>query len=287
MGYSLEKARVRKGTDLALASSSSAQPVTDGRLVRPRHTYVPWVVAIAIVGVWWLVSDLHLFTTLALPSPGRVAHDVAYFASNGFNGRSFAANIGASILRIAVGFIGAVIVGIPIGFAMASSEVVFNAIDPVLQFLRPIPPLAYIPVMVLWFGSGQLSKFVLIFFCTIPIMIISTMSGVKNVQETRLRVAQVFGANKWQLFRYVVLPSALPEIFTGMRVGIGVAWTCLVAAEMIAAQSGLGALILIAGHELRTGMVFVGIVFIGIIGYLMELTIRTTEQQLVPWKGKA
>ncbi len=251
------------------------------------HGYVPWMVVGVIVILWWAVSALHVFPSLALPSPGRVARDGYVIATTGYNGYSLLANIGASVTRIAVGFLAAIIVGVPIGFLMASSKIIFNAIDPLLQFLRPIPPLAYIPVMVIWFGVGQLSKFVLIFVCTIPIIIINAMSGAKNVQETRIRVAQVFGADSRQLFRYVILPSALPEIFTGMRVAIGVAWTCLVAAEMIAAQTGLGAMILTAGNELRMGVVFVGIILIGLIGYLMELSIRTVETRMVPWKGKA
>ncbi len=251
------------------------------------HRYVPWMVIGVIVVLWWVVSALHIFPRLALPSPGRVTRDAYVIATTGYNGYSLLDNIGASVTRIAVGFVAAIIVGVPIGFGMASSKIVFNAVDPLLQFLRPIPPLAYIPVMVIWFGVGQLSKFVLIFVCTIPIIIINAMSGAKNVQETRIRVAQVFGADRRQLFRYVILPSALPEIFTGMRVAIGVAWTCLVAAEMIAAQTGLGAIILTAGNELRMGVVFVGIILIGVIGYLMELFIRTVEQRMIPWKGKA
>lgn len=285
MGYSMKSgpADDDRGALAGEAEMSAAHAAKNRRY----HAYVPWLVGAIIVFLWWAVSALHVFTPLALPSPQHVAHDIYAIATTGFNGHSLLDNIGASVVRIAVGFIAAVLIGVPIGFWMASNSIVFNAIDPVLQFLRPIPPLAYIPVMVIWFGTGPLSKFVLIFFCTIPIMIISAMSGVRNVQETRIRVAEVFGANKGQLFRYVILPSALPEIFTGMRVGIGVAWTCLVAAEMIAAQSGLGAMILIAGNQLRTGVVFVGIIFIGIIGYLMELLIRTVESRMVPWKGKA
>lgn len=275
----------------ALAGDSSAsQPTTNQpRGVRRSsyHRYVSWLVVMVVIALWALVGALHIFTSLALPSPFRVASDVYSIATKGYNGYSLLDNIGASVLRIAVGFIAAIIIGIPIGFLMASSKIVFNAIDPLLQFFRPIPPLAYIPVMIIWFGAGQMSKFVLIFVCTIPIIIINSLSGARNVQETRIRVAQVFGADRRQLFRYVILPSALPEIFTGMRVGIGVAWTCLVAAEMIAAQTGLGAMILTAGNELRTGVVFVGIIMIGLIGYLMELIIRTVERRLVPWKGKA
>lgn len=254
---------------------------------KPYRGYVPWLVAAVMIGLWWGVTALHLFPPTSLPSPGSVVHDFIVVATVGYSGEPLLTSTLYSLGRIATGFIAAVAVGVPIGFWMASTEWVFLAIDPLLQFLRPIPPLAYIPVMIVWFGIGETSKVVLIFFCTIPIIIISAMSGVKSVQETRVRVAQCLGANKRQLFRYVIFPSALPEIFTGMRVGIGIAWTCLVAAEMIAASKGLGWMIESAGNELQIGVVFVGIVMIGLLGYGMELIIRSVEHRVTPWKGKA
>lgn len=254
---------------------------------KPYRGYVPWLVAAVMIGLWWAVTAVHLFPPTSLPSPGAVVHDFIVVATVGYSGEPLLTSTLYSLGRITTGFIAAVAVGVPIGFWMASTEWVFLAIDPLLQFLRPIPPLAYIPVMIVWFGIGETSKVVLIFFCTIPIIIISAMSGVKSVQETRVRVAQCLGANKRQLFRYVIFPSALPEIFTGMRVGIGIAWTCLVAAEMIAASKGLGWMIESAGNELQIGVVFVGIVMIGLLGYGMELIIRSVEHRVTPWKGKA
>ncbi|WP_028963492.1 ABC transporter permease [Sulfobacillus thermosulfidooxidans] len=254
---------------------------------KPYKGYVPWLVAVMVILVWWLISALHWVSSTALPSPGSVFHDFISVATIGYSGVPLLTSTLYSMGRITAGFLAAVVVGIPIGFWMASSDWVFLAIDPLLQFLRPIPPLAYIPVMIVWFGIGETSKVILIFFCTIPIIIISAMSGVKSAQETRIRAAQCLGANKRQLFRYVILPSALPEIFTGMRVGIGIAWTCLVAAEMIAASKGLGWMIESAGNELQIGVVFVGIVIIGLLGYGMELVIRSIEHRVTPWKGKA
>ncbi|POB10474.1 MAG: ABC transporter permease [Sulfobacillus thermosulfidooxidans] len=254
---------------------------------KPYRGYVPWLVAVIMIALWWGVTALNLFPPTALPSPGAVVHDFITVATVGYSGEPLLTSTLYSLGRITTGFIAAVVVGVPIGFWMASTDWVFLAIDPLLQFLRPIPPLAYIPVMIVWFGIGETSKVVLIFFCTIPIIIISAMSGVKSVQETRIRVAQCLGANKRQIFRYVIFPSALPEIFTGMRVGIGIAWTCLVAAEMIAASKGLGWMIESAGNELQIGVVFVGIVMIGLLGYGMELIIRSIEHRVTPWKGKA
>lgn len=254
---------------------------------KPYKGYVPWVVAVITTTLWWSISALHWVSSTSLPSPAVVFHDFSRVATVGFSGVPLLTSTLYSLGRISAGFVAAVVIGIPIGFWMASTDWVFLAIDPLLQFLRPIPPLAYIPVMIAWFGIGETSKVVLIFFCTIPIIIISAMSGVKSAQQTRIRVAQCLGATKRQLFRYVIFPSALPEIFTGMRVGIGIAWTCLVAAEMIAASKGLGWMIESAGNELQIGVVFVGIVIIGFLGYGMELIIRAIEHRITPWKGKA
>lgn len=283
MGYSLQKS-AKPADEMPSIAAEQGLWQRSGANYR---AFVPWVVASVIIIIWAVVAALGIFPASYVPSPLRVAQDVGILTTQGFAGVSLLTDILASMGRISAGFAAAIVVGIPIGFWMATSEVVFAAIDPILQFLRPIPPLAYIPIMVIWFGIGEASKIILIFFCTIPIIIISAMSGVRGTQETRLRVAQCFGASRWQVFRYVILPSALPEIFTGMRVGVGVAWTCLVAAEMIASQSGLGAMIHTAGNEIRTGVVFVGIVFIGLIGYAMELVIRLIERRVIPWKGKA
>ncbi|MBV9228167.1 MAG: ABC transporter permease subunit, partial [Chloroflexi bacterium] len=144
---------------------------------------------------------------------------------------------------------------------------------------------AYIPLLVVWLGIEELTKVVLILIGTLPVILINTVSGVRGTPIQRIRVAQSLGATRFQLLRYTILPSALPEIFTGMRVGIGLAWSCLVAAELIAADVGLGWLVQNAGQQLQVGMIFVGIIAIGLLGYGMELIIRAFERLAVPWKG--
>jgi ABC-type nitrate/sulfonate/bicarbonate transport system permease component len=245
------------------------------------------LVIVAGIILWQILSMLHLFASYVLPSPISVVQDADKLLTVGFANKTLLQDVWASSLRIAMGFIAAVIIGVPIGLLMARSEAVFQMIDPILQFVRPVPPLAYIPLLVVWFGIGELPKVILILVGTIPVIIISTISGVRGTPGERLRVAQCLGANPTQLFRYVILPSALPEIFTGMRVAIGVAWTCLVAAELIAADVGLGWLVQDAGQSLQVGIIFVGIIAIGVLGYGMELVIRVFERMAVPWKGHA
>ncbi len=244
-------------------------------------------VAVALILIWEGLTASHLLKPVILPSPQHVLRDFARSVTVGYGGESLLRHTAISSFRIVTGFIAAVIVGVAVGLWMAVNRVVHAAIDPMLQFLRPIPPLAFIPLLIMWFGIGELPKILLIFFCTLPIMILNTVAGVTGVQQTRVRVAQCLGASSGQTFRYVILPSSLPEIFTGMRVGLGIAWTCLVAAEMVSASQGLGWMVLRAGNNLQSGYVFVAIIAIGIVGYLMDLCLRLIERAAIPWRGKA
>ncbi len=244
-------------------------------------------VLVVAVALWQVVAMAGIFPSFALPSPLAVWQAFVTIARDGYGGQSLASDIYISCFRIIIGFVGAIAIGVPVGLLMSRSKVVFDIIDPLLQFVRPVPPLAYIPLLVVWFGIGELPKAILILVGTIPVIIIGTMSGVKSTPPLRISVARTLGASNAQIFRKVVLPSALPEIFTAMRVGIGVAWTCLVAAELIAASSGLGWLVQFAGQALQVSIVIVGIVIIGLIGYAMELVIRKIENLAVPWRGNS
>jgi NitT/TauT family transport system permease protein/taurine transport system permease protein len=245
------------------------------------------LVMIPTVILWQIVSMLHLVSSIALPSPLKVIQEFDRLNTLGYGGHFLIGDIITSLIQISIGFVVAVVVGAVIGISMARINIVFRIIDPFLQFIRPVPPLAYIPLLVVWFGIGELPKVLLIFIGTIPVIIIGTMSGVKTTPKIRISVAKTLGATETQIFRYVILPSALPAIITAMRVGIGVAWTCLVAAEMIAANEGLGWLVQFAGQDLQVSIVIVGIIVIGSLGYSMELCIRLLETYLVPWRGHA
>ncbi len=266
------------------APPPSARP---GRRVRLKLA-PQWITVLVLLGalvVWQLVAVAGVFPPFALPSPVAVWKAFVGILRQGYGGQSLSADIGISCFRILIGFVGAIVIGVPVGLLMSRNKVVFDIIDPLLQFVRPVPPLAYIPLLVVWFGIGELPKAILILVGTIPVIIIGTISGVKSTPPLRVSVARTLGASHAQIFRKVILPSALPEIFTAMRVGIGVAWTCLVAAELIAASSGLGWLVQFAGQALQVSIVIVGIVIIGLIGYAMELVIRKIETLVVPWRG--
>jgi ABC-type nitrate/sulfonate/bicarbonate transport system permease component len=247
---------------------------------------IPVLVILAGVVVWQLVTAFGLVAPLFLPSPITVLQNLQTLVTVGLAQQTLFSDVWISVARVGVGFLAAVVIGVPVGILMGWNDIIFKIIDPFIQFIRPVPPLAYIPLLVVWMGIGEVPKVVLILIGTLPVIIISTISGVRSTPIQRIRVAQCLGANPLQLFFYTVLPSALPEIFTGMRVGIGIAWSCLVAAELIAADAGLGWLVEYAGQNLQVGVIFVGIIAIGLSGYLMELIIRGVESVAVPWKGR-
>jgi taurine transport system permease protein len=160
-------------------------------------------------------------------------------------------------------------------------------LDPPIEFYRPLPPLAYLPLIVIWFGIDETAKVVLIFLACFAPLAMSARAGVKSVMIEQINAAYSMGASRWQVIWHVIVPGAMPEIFTGMRIAIGFGWTTLVAAEMVAATEGLGQMVLNASNFLRTDVVIMGIVVIGVVAYLFDLLMRYIERLVVPWKGKA
>ena len=270
---------------------TNADPDVTRSLWRPfsvrfgqRHL-VAIITILVLLGAWQVVVSVGAFPPYVLPGPLLVAEQFPTLIMHGFARQPLATDIAVSVFRVGVGFAGAVAIGVPLGLLMGRNELIFNAIDPLLQFGRPIPPLAYIPLLIVWFGIGELPKILLILVGTVPVIIINTIYGVRSTPPQRIRVAQCFGARPFQIFWYVVFPSALPAIFTAMKVGIGFAWTYLVAAELVAADSGLGWLVWQAGQQIQVTIIMEGIVIIGILGYGMELCIRALERAVIRGGG--
>ena len=173
------------------------------------------------------------------------------------------------------------------GWAKVECGIHGGILDPLIEFYRPLPPLAYLPLMIIWFGIGEVSKVLLIVLACFAPVALATRSGVLSASADQINAARALGASRAQVLRYVVLPAALPEILIGLRIGMGVGWTTLVAAEMVAAQAGLGQLVLNASNFLRTDVVVMGILLIGLFATVFEVGLRRLERVLVPWKGKA
>jgi ABC-type nitrate/sulfonate/bicarbonate transport system permease component len=254
-------------------------------LARLRVTYF---VVFAATGVsWQILASSHVFPPFALPSPAEVYRAFIALITTGYLGATLQQDLLVSFIRVSTAFVAGVLIGVIIGLAMSQNRIIFAVIDPFLQFLRPIPPLAYVPLFVVWFGIGELPKVLLILVSVVPVIILNTTSGIRSIPSYRVEVARNLGASRSQIVRRVVIPSALPEIMSGMKVAIGVAWSTLVAAELIAASEGLGWLIQQAGTQLQTSIVVTGIIVIGLVGYLMDISIRLLERAVIPWRDFA
>lgn len=246
------------------------------------------IAAIAVVLLaWLLVSELGLVNSLFLPSPLEVVLTARDLIVEGYRGVSLFGHVFVSLGRALFAFFMATLTGIPLGLIMGMSPMTNAVLDPFVQFLRPLPKLALIPLVIVWFGIGEFSKFLLIYLSTLLTIVVASAAAVMSIPQGRVRAALSLGVNKNQLFRHVILPSALPELFTGVRVGIGIGWTTLIAAEMIASNSGLGWMVINASAYLRTDVVMLGILILGITGYLLDLALVATQRYWVHWMGKA
>lgn len=221
-----------------------------------------------------------------LPPPEAVWAQAATIARDGFRGASLWEHLGYSLFRVVVGFLLGALVGIPLGYAMGLSDWFRGWFDPIVEFMRPVPPLALIPLVIIWAGIGETGKIILLFLAALWIMAIAARSGVSGVRISKVHAAYSLGASKWQVMRHVIIPNSLPEIFTGARVAMGVCWGTVVAAELVAAQTGVGMMIMVASKFQNTDIVLMGVIVIGIVGFTIDLGIRWLERLMVPWKGK-
>jgi NitT/TauT family transport system permease protein len=233
-----------------------------------------------LIAVWWFVVVQS--KSVIFPTPWQVVTGALELARDG----TLWAHIGASLLRVGTGFLIAVAVAVPLGLWMGWVRGAFTTLNPIFQMLRPISPIAWIPISILWFGVGNLSPIFLIFISSVFPMIVQTTVGVHTIERRYLRAAANFGVSRRTLFRRVVIPATLPQIIVGMRIGLGVAWLVVVAAEMIALRSGLGYLIIDsrnAGN--RYDLVIAGMVIIGLIGLLLDGLMRMLEGlESVRWR---
>jgi taurine transport system permease protein len=264
-----------------------------------RRVLVRITALVVFLAVWWLVTSLQLIKPLYLPSPAAVWH--AFVLSNtdhpiapgvprmvkGEQNYYLWEHLIASLQRIGVGVGWAIVFGPILGFVMASFRPISTIIEPYLNFLRALPPLGYIGILIVWFGIGDTSKMWLLFLAAFPPITIATINGVRGVREERINGALSLGASRFQTITHVVLPSTLPEVISGIRIAVGFAWTTVVAAELNNGIPGIGGLAYLSGTELKTPLTIACIIVIGIAAILLDLAIKGVEKVLVPWRGKA
>jgi len=232
----------------------------------------PFFLLVALIGAWWFAvveSESPIF-----PTPWQVVTGASELVQDG----TLWEHISASLARVGTGFALAVGLAVPLGLWMGRVSAAYTTLNPVFQMLRPISPIAWIPLAILWFGVGNASPIFLIFIAAVFPMIVQTAAGVHTIEQRYLRAAENFGVTRFKLFRQVVIPAVLPEIIVGMRISLGVAWLVVVAAEMIALRSGLGYLIMDsrnAGN--RYDLVVAGMIIIGVIGLMLDGLMRLLE----------
>jgi len=233
-----------------------------------------------LIALWW--TAVAASGTIIIPSPWKVALGIAELAQQG----TLLDHVAASLFRVGTGYLLAAALAIPLGILMGWFNGLFIALNPLTQILRPISPIAWIPLAIIWFGVGNLAPIFLIFLSSFFPMALETTAGVHTIERQYIRAAENFGVSGLALFRQVVIPAALPQIIVGMRISLGVAWLVVVAAEMIALRSGLGYLIIDsrnAGN--RYDLVVAGMLIIGVIGLLLDIAVRRLERlKEVRWK---
>jgi sulfonate transport system permease protein len=238
---------------------------------------------LALIAAWELLSWLGYIKPIILPPPSRVA--LAFWDL--VNSGAMARHIGISLIRVLEGFGIAVLAGVGLGTAIGLSRTLDRVTDLIIQVVKPIPPIAWIPLAILWFGIGEMSKVYIIFLGAFFPVIINTIDGIRQTDQKLVEVARVLAVPCGRFVRQVVIPGAMPSIMTGVRVGLMVAWMCVVAAELIAASSGVGYLIMDARQLSQSDVVVVGMITIGVIGKLMDSLIRRIEQRLIRWRVDA
>ena len=251
---------------------------------------LPLIVSIgsvlSLLVLWFVVTTLKIIPELFLPSPAAVWQKFIEVSQQGFMKATLWQHLAESIGRVFSALIAAIVIGVPLGLWMGLNKWVRAVFDPLVELLRPIPPLAYLPLLVIWFGIGETTKVLLIFFSILAPIIISSAHGVVSHQKNRERAALSLGATRLQVLQYVILPTALPHILTGVRIGLGVGWSTLVAAELVAADRGIGFMVQSAAQFLITDTVILGIIVIAIVAVSFELFLRWLQKQLAFWYGQ-
>lgn len=241
---------------------------------------------IVVFAVWFLITGIGAFSETIIPSPFSVWESFVDVLFNGYKGHSLLAHLGTSMRRLMIAYLLVIVTAVPLGLLSGYNSKVRAILEPIVEFYRPLPPLAYYTILVLWMGIDESSKLALLYLAGFAPVYISCVAGVIRIREDYINGALTLGANKCQIFFFVVFPAALTDVFTGLRTALGVEYTTLVAAEMVAATAGMGWLVLDASNYLRSDVVFMGVIIMGITGIVLDKIMRSIEKKVIHWKGK-
>jgi taurine transport system permease protein len=254
------------------------------------HLSIETIISIStfvILGLsWYLVTKFELVPEVFIPSPAKVLNAFTDTLFNGYKGYPLMKHLGDSMYRLLTAFAIALITAIPLGLLSGYNSKARAVFDPIVEFYQSLPPLAYYTILIIWLGIGNTSKITLLCLAAFAPLFIASMSAVKSVKEDYVNGAYTLGANKGQVFRHVIFPACLPYIFTGIRTAMATSYGTLVAAEMVAATTGIGWMVFDASRFMRSDIIFMGIIVMGVTSIILDRTIRFIEYKVVPWKGK-
>lgn len=243
-----------------------------------------------ILAIWWLIARFTGIDPVLLPGPDDVARQLVdtnlCTSTCGVQDYFLWQHLLATLQRIAVGLTAGIVVGVLLGWWLGSNATVRSVVEPYLSFLRALPPLGYIGLLIVWFGIGDQSKVILLFLAAFPTVAVATLLGVTGVRQDWIRAATSLGASRIQVFRTVLLPAALPEIISGSRVAAGLCWSAIVAAEMNDGIPGIGGLAYISGTQLDTSLTIACIIVIGVVALIVDKLLLAVEARYSPWRTK-
>jgi NitT/TauT family transport system permease protein len=273
-----------------MAQTANATPIRRGIAADVRlseNTKIGIASVIGLIVLWALLTSVtHLIPSGILPSPGEMWQTFVTGMTAGYGGVPLYVHAAYSTARVLVGIFLGVITGVPVGLVMGSNPKINAALAPVVSFIRPMPAIAFIPLVILYFGIGEFSKIVVIWVPAFLYMELNTMAGVKSVSTDVILAAKNLGVSRWTLFTKVVIPSAMPFILNGFKTATAVAWAVVIAAELVGAQRGLGYVIMDASTFFRVPYIYIGIMLLGLLGLIMELLIVRMERATLHWVGK-
>lgn len=248
------------------------------------HHLAAVATVLAILMAWKIVTARHWVTDVLVPAPEQVWRAFLSVVREGYKEHSLARHLADSLTRLVTAFGLAFVAGVPLGLLSGTNRYVRAVLDPLVEFYRPLPPLAYYTLLVLWMGIENGSKIALLCLAGFAPIYLASAAGIGRIEPDFLHGARTLGASRRQIFFHVILPAALPDIFTGLRTAIGVTYTTLVAAEMVAAVTGIGWMVLDASKFLRSDVIVMGIILMGLTGVGLDLLVRLLERLAMPWR---
>jgi taurine transport system permease protein len=254
--------------------------------IKLENALIGLAAALIILGLWALIAERAGLSKILLPSPSAVWERFMLIMDKGYKGHTLAEHLGDSLRRLFIAYGLAIVTAIPLGLLSGCWRRLRKALDPLISFYRPLPPLAYYTLLVLWMGIDDGSKIALLYLAGFAPMYISSAAGVMRIRPDYVNGARTLGANSLQIFFYVIFPVSLPDIFVGLRNSIGFMYSTLVAAEMVAAVSGIGWMVLDASKYLQSDVIFAGIIVMGLTGVLLDWLLIVLESKIVFWRGR-